>query len=50
MSMGTKGRVGYRDEMEKKLANIEDAIKKFSTNKEIYIDITGNGGAELSDM
>ena len=28
--------------MEKKLANLEDAIAKFSSNKEIYIDISGS--------
>ena len=39
--MATKNRVGYRNEMEQKLANIEDAINKFSTDKEIFIDISG---------
>ena len=42
LSMGTKNRIGFRNEMEKKLANIEDAIAKFSSNKEIFIDISGN--------
>jgi hypothetical protein len=42
LTLNTKGRVGYRNEMEKKLANIEDAIVKFSGDKEIYIDIAGN--------
>jgi len=42
LTLNTKNRVGFRNEMEKKLANIEDAIVKFSSNKEIYIDISGN--------
>ena len=42
VSIGTKARMGYRDEMERKMANIEDAIAKFSTDKEIFIDISGS--------
>ena len=41
LNLNTKNRVGYRNEMEKKLAGIEDVIAKFSGDKEIYIDISG---------
>ena len=41
LSLGTKNRVGFRNEMEKKLSNIDDAIAKFSSNKDIFIDISG---------
>ncbi len=41
LSLSTQGRVEQKKDLEQKLKNIEDALAKFQTKKEIFIDISG---------
>jgi Calmodulin-binding len=50
LNLSTKARVDYKLEMEAKLKNLEDALLKFHTKKEIYIDITGGGRSQNEDL
>lgn len=41
LSLSTQGRVEQKRDLELKLKNVEDALAKFQTKKEIFIDISG---------
>ena len=41
LSLSTHGRVEQKRDLEQKLKNVEDALAKFQTKKEIFIDISG---------
>ena len=41
LSLSTQGRLEQKNDLEQKLKNIEDALAKFQTKKEIFIDISG---------
>jgi hypothetical protein len=46
ISLSTKARVDFKHDLEVKLKNIEDALAKFQTKKEIFIDISGKRDEE----
>ncbi len=46
ISLSTKARVEFKHDLEVKLKNIEDALAKFQTKKEIFIDISGKRDEE----
>lgn len=41
LSLSTQGRVEQKRDLEQKLKNVEDALAKFQTKKDIFIDISG---------